>query len=145
MRANYIIGSVIIVAFLIWGGTSFLESTVQYVPISKASVSTRTVQVIGAVDFETVQYDRENLRLEFVITNPEATDDQQTDKLSVLYHGTVPGNFEQATSVVLKGMPNEDGVFEATQMLVKCPSKYQGEGGEIQDMNKHQGPTTDSL
>jgi len=51
----------------------------------------------------------------------------------------VPGNFDQATSVVLKGKPDNDGRFVAEQMLVKCPSKYQGEGGEeLQDLKKHE-------
>jgi cytochrome c-type biogenesis protein CcmE len=57
--------------------------------------------------------------------------------MPVHYYGVVPGNFEQATSVVLKGKSTE-GVFVAEQMLVKCPSKYQGEGGnEYQDIRKH--------
>jgi cytochrome c-type biogenesis protein CcmE len=56
--------------------------------------------------------------------------------MPVFFYGVVPGNFDQATSVVLKGKTT-DGVFVADQMLVKCPSKYQGEGGEYQDMKKH--------
>ena len=46
--------------------------------------------------------------------------------MNVVYHGIVPGNFDQATSVVLKGKADGD-YFVADQMLVKCPSKYQGE------------------
>ena len=51
----------------------------------------------------------------------------------------VPGNFDQATSVVAKGISNENE-FVADKLLVKCPSKYQGEDGEeYQDIKKHQG------
>ena len=39
--------------------------------------------------------------------------------------------------MVLKGK-SEGETFVAEQMLVKCPSKYQGEGGqEYQDIRKH--------
>ncbi|MDH4223841.1 MAG: cytochrome c maturation protein CcmE [candidate division Zixibacteria bacterium] len=39
--------------------------------------------------------------------------------------GVKPANFEQATSIVVIGM-YRDGIFIADQVLVKCPSKYQG-------------------
>jgi cytochrome c-type biogenesis protein CcmE len=37
----------------------------------------------------------------------------------------VPGNFEQATQVVVRGKQSSEG-FIADKLLVKCPSKYQG-------------------
>jgi cytochrome c-type biogenesis protein CcmE len=43
----------------------------------------------------------------------------------VEYSGTKPGNFEQADKVVLIGR-YQNGIFSADQLLVKCPSKYQG-------------------
>ena len=46
--------------------------------------------------------------------------------LPVVYHGVIPGNFDQATSIVAIGR-YQDGVFAAEQLLVKCPSKYQAE------------------
>ena len=45
--------------------------------------------------------------------------------MDVVYYGVVPGNFDQATSVLVRGKPEADG-FVAEQLLVKCPSKYQG-------------------
>jgi cytochrome c-type biogenesis protein CcmE len=45
--------------------------------------------------------------------------------MKVDYGGTKPGNFEQAESVVCIGV-FKDGIFEAKDILVKCPSKYQG-------------------
>lgn len=138
MKAKYIIGGLIIVVFVIWGTSAFLTTTVQYVPIEQASASDRTVQVMGKIDFDRVNYNAENSRLEFAIYDAEAENAQAAQqKLDVVYYGVVPGNFDQATSVVLKGKGGEDGVFVAEQMLVKCPSKYQGEGGEYQNMDKH--------
>ncbi len=135
--ARYIIGGIIIAVFLVWGGYAFLSTTIQYVPIDQARDSGRTVQVLGKIDFARVQYSAEQSRLEFAIYDAEAVDTLNAERLPVVYHGIVPGNFDQATSVVLKGRGDGE-VFEADQILVKCPSKYQGEGDEFQDMKKHQ-------
>jgi cytochrome c-type biogenesis protein CcmE len=137
MKAKYIIGGIIIVVFVVWGTVSFMETTIQYVPLQTAAQSTRTVQVMGKIDFDAVAYDDTNERLQFAIFDPEAEEARGAERLDVVYYGVVPGNFDQATSVVLKGKPDTSGMFVADQMLVKCPSKYQGEGGEYQDMDKH--------
>ena len=137
MKAKYIIGGVIIVAFVAWGASSFMQTTVQYVSFEAAAKTSRTVQVMGKIDFDAVDYDEGKQRLEFSIFDPEAEQAVGARKLNVVYYGVVPGNFEQATSVVLKGKPDSSGMFVADQMLVKCPSKYQGQEGEYQDPSKH--------
>ena len=138
MKAKYIIGAVIIVVFLVWGATAFMSTTVQYVSIAEATTSTRTVQVMGKVDFDAVNYDIEGSCLKFDVFDAEAESPEGAERMSVVYYGVVPGNFDKATSVVLKGKPNDEGAFVADQILVKCPSKYQGEDGkEYQDMRKH--------
>lgn len=136
MTVKYIIGGVIVMLFMVWGATAFLDTTIQYVSIEKAKKSDKMVQVMGKIDFDTKKYDAENSRLEFAVYDAEAETSVGADKMNVVYHGVVPGNFDQATSVVLKGKIEGDH-FVADQMLVKCPSKYQGEGGEFQDMEKH--------
>ena len=142
MKAKYIIGGLIILVFMVWGARAFMDTTIQYVPIEKAAIAERTVQVMGKVDFERVEYDTDNSRLKFAIYDAEATNAATAPRMEVVYYGVVPGNFDQATSVVLKGKPSEDGMFVAEQMLVKCPSKYQGEGDEeYQDMQKHNEAT----
>jgi cytochrome c-type biogenesis protein CcmE len=45
--------------------------------------------------------------------------------MMVVYDGAKPANFEQADQVVVIGR-YENGLFVADQLLVKCPSKYQG-------------------
>ena len=137
MNAKYIIGIVIIAVFIVWGGYSFMETTIQYVSLDVASTSNRTVQVMGQIDFDGVNYAEEEQRLEFSIFDVEAESKETAEMLNVVYYGVVPGNFDQATSIVLKGKPDSTGTFVAHQMLVKCPSKYQGEGGEYQDGSEH--------
>jgi len=157
MRAKYIIGGVIIAVFLVWGAAAFINTTIQYVSLREAAQSARTVQVMreaaqsartvqvmGKIDFDRVNYNTDESRLEFEVYDAEADDMLSADRLPVFYYGIVPGNFDQATSVVLKGKPDDDGRFVAEQMLVKCPSKYQGEGGEeYQDLKKHEEATAE--
>ena len=137
MKAKYIIGGIIIIVFIIWGASAFLKTTIQYVPIETAMNSDKTVQVLGKIDFDKVGYNADESRLEFAVYDAEAADEATATRMNVVYYGVVPGNFDQATSVVLKGKTDGD-VFVADQMLVKCPSKYQGEDGDqYQDVEKH--------
>lgn len=136
MIAKYIIGGIIIVLFVVWAARSFVQTTVQYVTIDQAMKSHSTVQVMGKIDFDRVEYNADDSRLEFSVYDADAEVKEGAEMMNVVYYGVVPGNFDQATSVVLKGKAKGDH-FEAEQMLVKCPSKYQGEGGEYQDMEKH--------
>lgn len=143
MNAKYIIGVALIVGFLGWGASAFFQTTIQYVSIEAARHSTKKVQVMGKVDTSKVHFATAESRLEFAIFDAQATASTSAASLPVVYYGTVPGNFDQAQSVVLKGKPGADGVFVADQILVKCPSKYQGEGGgEYQDIKKDVRPTT---
>jgi cytochrome c-type biogenesis protein CcmE len=52
--------------------------------------------------------------------------DGRGEVMPVIYRGVIPGNFDQATSIVAIGRYSGDH-FEADQLLVKCPSKYQAE------------------
>ncbi len=138
MNVRYIIGGLIVVVFIIWGATAFLKTTIQYVSIAEAKNATHNVQVIGKIDFDVVNYNEDDSRLEFAIYDVESDEPNTAERLDVVYYGVVPGNFDQATSVVLVGKPEENS-FVADKMLVKCPSKYQGEGEDgYQDMQKHE-------
>lgn len=138
MNPRYIIGGLIVIVFIIWGGVAFLKTTIQYVSIAEAKTATHNVQVIGEIDFDVVNYNSDESRLEFAIYDAESEELGTAERMDVVYYGVVPGNFDQATSVVLIGKP-VDSSFVADKMLVKCPSKYQGEGEEgFQDMRKHE-------
>jgi cytochrome c-type biogenesis protein CcmE len=78
---------------------------------------------MGKIDFDAVEYDTENSRLIFEVTGLE--NHTKDRRLKIVYTGMVPGNFDQATSVVVRGKYS-DSLFIADQLLVKCPSKYQG-------------------
>ena len=125
MKPKYIIGGIVIIVFIAWGASAFFKTTVKYVSFDEARNATRTVQVAGKIDFDDVTFDADNNRLVFSIYDVAADSPVGADRLKVIYKGVVPGNFDQATSVLVRGKPGEGG-FVAEKLLVKCPSKYQG-------------------
>ena len=119
MKPKYIIGITIIVIFAVFGAMSFKKTLTPYVSFEEAKRSGANVQVIGEIVFTEVKYDLDAHQLRFPIL------DETGQKMIVTYGGTKPANFEQAEEVVVIGR-YENGAFNADQLLVKCPSKYQG-------------------
>jgi len=123
MKAKYIFGIVIIVAFIAWAGISFNKTLTPYVSISEAKSAATTVQVKGQrVDDGT--FDTNNNLFTFRLV------DEQGEQITVVYDGAKPGNFEQASEIVCVGK-YENGSFKAKQILVKCPSKYMEEQAKV--------------
>ncbi len=118
-----IFGILIIAVFMAWSVNSFISTTITYVSLEDVADSDGTVQVMGKIDFASVNFDTENSRFSFDITDLEEPESNR--RLKIVYGGTIPGNFDQAKSVVAKGI-YQDGVLVTKQLLVKCPSKYQG-------------------
>jgi cytochrome c-type biogenesis protein CcmE len=119
------ISLVLIVVLVAFGVTAFQGSLTPYKSFREARAG-GYVQVNGTLADPTSTSTTDGV-LRFDLKDTEG------QVLAVAYHGVKPANFEQATSVVAIGR-FEEGVFEADQLLVKCPSKYQAEGGkEYQD------------
>jgi len=119
MKAKYIIGIVIIVAFAILSVNSFKGSITPYVSISEAIESGESVQVKGERVGQ-AQFDIDENLFKFTLK------DEAGKQIDVIYDGAKPGNFDQAIEVVCQG-EYKDGKFHAKNILVKCPSKYQEE------------------
>ncbi|MCP4582876.1 MAG: cytochrome c maturation protein CcmE [candidate division Zixibacteria bacterium] len=112
-----------VAAIVIFGGLgiwSLVDTATPYVGFEQARTMPRTVQVMGKVEFDQTNYDEKTGVFSFMIT------DDKGDRMQVDYSGTKPGNFEQAESVVCIGK-FENNTFIAKDLLVKCPSKYQGQ------------------
>lgn len=119
MKTKYVVGIVIIVVFIVFGAMSFKKTLTPYVSFEEAKRSGATVQVIGEIVYSGVEYDIDTHQLRFPIV------DEEGQRMTVLYGGTKPANFEQAEQAVVIGK-YEDQAFMADQLLVKCPSKYEG-------------------
>ena len=118
-RLWYVIGGVLIVGFLAYGATSFKSNLTPYVSFDEAMRTSSRVQVAGRLVPDSTRYVEDVQQLRFGIVD----DDGIT--MPVMYDGVKPGNFEEATQIVAIGSYHDDA-FHAEQLLVKCPSKYQG-------------------
>jgi len=102
------------------GVTSFKRTMTPYIGFAEARTASGLVQVNGKLaDKDYVLKPAEQF-LSFKLR------DEHGEVMPVEYRGVIPGNFDQAVSVVAIGRYQGDH-FEAQQLLVKCPSKYQAE------------------
>jgi cytochrome c-type biogenesis protein CcmE len=125
-RLWYAIGGVLVVAFLAYGATSFKSNLTPYVSFEEAMQRPSKVQVAGSLVPKSTHYAEDSQRLVFGIADEDGT------TMKVLYDGVKPGNFEEATQIVAIGSYHDDA-FHAEQLLVKCPSKYQGIPEDVTD------------
>jgi cytochrome c-type biogenesis protein CcmE len=118
MNVKVIVAIVLLLVAGAFGFTSFRASMTPYISFAEARRATGMVQVNGVLAAKDYVLMRDEQFLKFDLK------DEHGDLLTVEYRGVIPGNFDQATSIVAIGRYH-GGHFEAEQLLVKCPSKYQ--------------------
>ena len=125
MKIKIIIGSLIIIGAIIFGAISFVETNVEYADFQTAITSQKKVQVKGewVKEKETV-YDANHHQFIFYMKD----DNDQEEK--VVFDGAKPNNFELANAIVIKGR-YQDGSFHASDILTKCPSKYEADSETV--------------
>jgi len=120
MNVKVMIAAVLLVAAAAIGVASFRQSVTPYISFPEARKAPGLVQVNGVLADKNYVLKLDEQFLEFKLK------DSHDEVMPVVYRGVIPGNFDQATSVVAIGRYRSDH-FEAEQLLVKCPSKYQAE------------------
>lgn len=143
-RTKFLIGGVLIIAAVLYlivsgttGNTQYFM-TVDSVLGNASEYTGKTVRLSGAVVGETIQYDSQNLILDFTIANipqetqnlaltlHEAVSDPNATRLKVHLENQVkPDLLQHEAQAILTGSLGEDGVFYATEILLKCPSRYE--------------------
>ncbi|MBL1212657.1 MAG: cytochrome c maturation protein CcmE [Ignavibacteriae bacterium] len=120
MNSKYIFGGIIIVVFFGIMAYLFTQTNVSYEEnFALIKQSDKTMKATGQwVKAKSYQVDRENNLFAFFM------EDAQGNEMKVVYKGAIPNNFESSTSVVVTGKYRNNR-FEATEILTKCPSKYE--------------------
>ena len=77
----------------------------------------KEVQILATVANGSTQWGEDGSML-FDITDGQAT-------LTVTYSGTKPQGYKEGQKIVVLGMRTTPDHVNATQLLVKCPSKYE--------------------
>ena len=120
MNVKVVLAVVLVTIGAVVGVSSFRKSVTPYITFAEARRSSGLVQVNGAIADKNYVLRPQEQFLQFSLR------DQKGEVMPVVYHGITPGNFDQATMVVAIGR-YQAGTFQAEQLLVKCPSKYQAE------------------
>ena len=149
---KFIIGGVVIVAAIVYLMVSSLQANVQYFLTvdevlekqQAGEISGRNVRLSGAVVGDTIQYDMDTLALSFTIVHVpgdldlieeegglaaalhNAVIDPARSSLQVVYYGAQPDLLQNEAQAILTGELLANGVFEADELLLKCPTKYEG-------------------
>ncbi len=71
----------------------------------------------GSLVANSIHQDIKANKISFSITDGKTN-------LPVSYDGVVPDTFPKATQVIVEGKLNANGTFVASDVLAKCPSKY---------------------
>jgi cytochrome c-type biogenesis protein CcmE len=125
LKRKRVIFAVIVVTLalgiLVYMGMS--QFTTYYLTVSEflgdgASLNGKQVRVTGQVVPESVKWDTGNVTLNFTIADGNAS-------LPVVYKGVVPDAFKAGQDVVVEGKYDPQGMFLASKLITKCPSKYE--------------------
>lgn len=112
----------------------------------------KTVRISGAVLGDTIQYDSENLTISFTISHIPSEYDNLAEalhqsvsnpnltRLPVYIENEVkPDLLQHEAQAILTGKLGEDGVFYATELLLKCPSRFEDGGSDASLAEDHPG------
>jgi cytochrome c-type biogenesis protein CcmE len=148
-RAKFIIGGLLIVAAIVYLIVTSTQASAQYfLTVDELAERTgseigRDVRVSGAVIGDTIQYDPQELRLEFEVAHVpgdnseieaqgglakvlyDAVNDPNRSRIQVVYIGPKPDLLRHEAQAIMTGKLGDDGVFYADELLLKCPTKYE--------------------
>jgi cytochrome c-type biogenesis protein CcmE len=147
-RLKYFIGggliliAVIIMIISATRNTAEFFMTVEELQASGGQYAGERLRVSGAVLGGSIYYDMESNRLHFTIANipdeetlnsrenpdlilHEAVNNPENPRLDVIYDGAKPEMLKDEAQAILTGTLNQDGLFMAEELLLKCPSKYE--------------------
>ncbi len=118
-----ILGAIVYVTYSSFQSNAIYYLTLQELNTQRSTLVNQPVRVNAPLDKSSIQFDDKTLTLQFKLQDQNLT-------LPVVYKGVKPDTFEQGESVVVEGRLGADGVFQASSILVKCPSKYESQPTE---------------
>ena len=148
-RIKFIIGGFLILAavvYLIFSSTKANAEffmTVDELQAQSIDMMGRNLRISGAVIGSTIQFEPGTQILTFDIANVpgdnatieaqgglakvlhEAVVDPARKRLTINYSGPKPDLLRDEAQAIITGHLGEDGIFQADELLMKCPTKYE--------------------
>ena len=156
-NTKLIIGVVIIIAAVVYliASSTLSQSqyflTVEELQSNQAEYVGKNVRMSGVVLGDSIKYDPQTLELTFQVAQipgdhrvieqmggmsvvlAQAAHDPTLPKMTIHYVGPRPDLLKDEAQAIITGSLDENGVFQASELLLKCTSKYQS---EITDQNQ---------
>jgi cytochrome c-type biogenesis protein CcmE len=104
------------VAYFVFSSTQSTAEYYQTIQEMQAHPQNRDVRVVGIVQND-VAKSQGGMHVQFSMAEGK-------DTLPVAYSGTLPDIFKPGVQVVVEGRKDSRGVFQATELQAKCPSKF---------------------
>lgn len=142
-KTKFLVGGLLLLTAVLYLVVSGMNTGAQYFItvdelMTNPSYLGQTVRISGAVIGDTIQYDGTTLSLRFTIAHiPKETDnlaltlheavlDPSAQRLNISMENQVmPDLLQHEAQAILSGKLGEDGVFYASELLLKCPSRYE--------------------
>jgi cytochrome c-type biogenesis protein CcmE len=124
MKKRFLIGGgVILIALVYLLYLSFGSSVSYYVTVSEYfersdELLDTNIRVAGKVADNPIEWNADDLELMFTIT-------EGGKNMPVIYKGAQPSGFKAGSTILVEGKYGSDGLFRASQIILKCPSKYE--------------------
>ena len=134
---KFLIAGIVIataISYLIYVGVK--ESGVYFMTVTELKTSTllkegEGLRISGSVIEGSITQETKELILRFKVRDEDEEGGEKGDDnifVNVYYKGVKPDSFKADVQVILEGKYNKaENLFKATTLLVKCPSRYEGE------------------
>ncbi|MBW6473705.1 MAG: cytochrome c maturation protein CcmE [Anaerolineaceae bacterium] len=148
-QKKFVFGGILIIAAIILliitntraGAQYFL--TVDEIKERQEEITGKDIRVSGAVLGDTIEYDTENLIIKFEVAHVpgdnkeidaqgglamvlhQAVINPDANRIFVVYEGVMPDLLQNEAQAIMTGKIGEDGIFYASELLLKCPTKYE--------------------
>lgn len=120
MKPKYLIGALAALALIVAAVMSVEKKKIEYMDFHTAAAVGSKAQIAGTwVKDQGSRYDPDRNEFSFTMK------DEKGATMPVVLEGAKPNNFEIALTVVATGRV-EGNAFHASNLLTKCPSKYDG-------------------
>jgi cytochrome c-type biogenesis protein CcmE len=88
----------------------------------------KPIKISGKIVGETIKFDPDKILLTFELRGEGVS----SYRVPIHYEGVKPDTLNDGWEAIVEGELTKDGTFVATELLVKCPSKYEAmeENGE---------------
>ncbi len=119
----------VIIALMVYGLATAKSYwlTVDEVKQRGSTLLSQRLRVNGVIVEGSEDWNAEQVTLRFMIEDEENPGQQ----LAVIYYEPRPDNFQRAASVIMEGQLLADGTFQADELLLKCPSRFEEEPEDI--------------